>query len=347
MQRRDGEREKGKGEDTHACMHVHMDERTSTRTRAHAHGRVHAHAPARTRVRALARACTHASARSHTCLFSLVLLASFFPSVFLVRDLVSPFLPPFLPAFPSQTVLASVDPDASEPLATVRLLAEHVSSPDESSEEALAARAQELASEAAGEAPGATSLALGAALSGLARSGRHGEVAAAANGQRDLGVLAAGVSSLLALRRVEAAERLRAAMASVDEDDALSQLAAAWVGLELGGKRVLDAFHAFQELGDRFLWTARLHAGLAVAHARAGRWDEATAEVEAARQKDPNDPDALANAAVTLLHAGDRDAAMDVAAQLRGVDPEHPLVARLDQAAADFDAAFGAQETVA
>lgn len=46
-----------------------------------------------------------------------------------------------------------------------------------------------------------------------------------------------------------------------------------------GGAKVQEAFYIYQELGDKFTWTVRLHNGLAVCQMRMGRWEEAEAEL--------------------------------------------------------------------
>ena len=50
-----------------------------------------------------------------------------------------------------------------------------------------------------------------------------------------------------------------------------------------GGAKVQEAFYIFQELGDKFTWTVRLHAGLAACQMRMGRWEDAESELLQAR----------------------------------------------------------------
>ena len=49
--------------------------------------------------------------------------------------------------------------------------------------------------------------------------------------------------------------------------------------LSQGGAKVQEAFYIFQELGDKFSWTVRLHNGLAACQMRMGRWEDAESEL--------------------------------------------------------------------
>ena len=40
-----------------------------------------------------------------------------------------------------------------------------------------------------------------------------------------------------------------------------------------------EAFYIYQELGDKFTWTVRLHNGLAACQMRMGRWEDAEGEL--------------------------------------------------------------------
>lgn len=46
-----------------------------------------------------------------------------------------------------------------------------------------------------------------------------------------------------------------------------------------GGAKVQEAFYIYQELGDKYTWTVRLHSGLAACQMRMGRWEDAESEL--------------------------------------------------------------------
>ena len=83
----------------------------------------------------------------------------------------------------------------------------------------------------------------------------------------------------LGIDRPDQAEKQLTAMQAVDDDCTLTQLATAWVGTALGGAKVQEAFYIFQELGDKFVWTAKLHGGLSACQMRMGRWEDAESEL--------------------------------------------------------------------
>jgi hypothetical protein len=51
------------------------------------------------------------------------------------------------------------------------------------------------------------------------------------------------------------------AMSALDDDATLTQLATAWVGVQLGGAKVQEASYIYQELGDKYTWTVRARGG--------------------------------------------------------------------------------------
>jgi len=99
------------------------------------------------------------------------------------------------------------------------------------------------------------------------------------------GMQALCVQLLLAMDRPDVAERTVKAMVAVDDDATLTQLAGAWCNLGLGGGvKVQEAAYAFQELGDKYVWTPKLYCGAAVCHMHQGQWDEAEKDLMEVRR---------------------------------------------------------------
>lgn len=155
-----------------------------------------------------------------------------------------------------------------------------------------------------------------------------------------LEMMALCVQAYLKMDRADQAEKAVKAMSAQDDDATLTQLATAWVHIHLGGAKVQEAFYIYQELGDKFTWTVRLHNGLAVCQMRMGRWEEAEAELLQAFEKNPKDADTLANLGVASLHLGKNSSRY--LGQLRVVAPDHVMAKRNEQGEEMFDRAASA-----
>jgi len=112
------------------------------------------------------------------------------------------------------------------------------------------------------------------------------------------------IQCLLKLDRVDLAERQVRNMQAMDDDATLTQLATAWVDIAIGGAKVQEAFHIYQDLGDKYAWTSTLYNGLATCNMQMGRWEEAESTLMEALNKDAKDPDTLANMITCALHMG-------------------------------------------
>ena len=140
----------------------------------------------------------------------------------------------------------------------------------------------------------------------------------------------------LKMDRLDLAQKQLQLMQQADEDATLTQLCTAWVNVGLGGLKVQEAFYVFQELGDKFEWTARLYNGSAACNMVMGRFEEAEKDLMEALSKDSKDPETLANLVTVNLHLG-KPAASRYLTQLKAADAAHPLAVRLASAEEMFD----------
>jgi len=104
------------------------------------------------------------------------------------------------------------------------------------------------------------------------------------NAGEDLEKLAMQVQIYLRLDRFDLAMKVVKAMADVDDDDPLTQLATAWLYVCLGDDKVTEASFLFQELVDKFGPSIPVLASLAVCQMHLGNHGEAFAHLKQARQ---------------------------------------------------------------
>lgn len=153
-------------------------------------------------------------------------------------------------------------------------------------------------------------------------------------------------------------------MQVADDDATLTQLATAWLAVETGGERLLDAYYIYQDLCDKFVATATLLNGQAVCYIGQERYAEAAQALREALDRDASDYDTLVNSAVLAeLWTGAADAAaaaggasatgggaeqqqqvQRLLSQLRDSHAGSQLVAELERKEAEFERLCGKYE---
>ncbi|KAI9296506.1 hypothetical protein K502DRAFT_314280 [Neoconidiobolus thromboides FSU 785] len=149
------------------------------------------------------------------------------------------------------------------------------------------------------------------------------------------------VQILLALDRVDLAEKELNKAKSWAEDVPLIQLIEAWIDLRLNGNKLEEAYAIFDEISQQsFANTVKLMNSKAVAYLQVGQYQEAEEILLEAMNKDNNDPNTLANLAVCSdLTEKPSEVKQRYINQLRDIDPNHPLIVNLDAKATQFDVA--------
>lgn len=155
--------------------------------------------------------------------------------------------------------------------------------------------------------------------------------------------MAIGVHVLISMNRLDIASSHAAAMSEMDDDAPLTQLAQAWVLSRQGGRKLQEAYYIYQELGDKFAWTTKLHNGLACCQMMMGRWDDAEAELLQALEKSAKDVDTLTNLGLVSLHLGKTKDAVRYKGMLHSVSGSSNLDAlRMTRAEQSFNTAAAA-----
>lgn len=162
------------------------------------------------------------------------------------------------------------------------------------------------------------------------QEGNYVEALKACHTGLSLEMMALCVQIYLKMDRIDKAELQLKSMVSLDDDATLTQLASAWVNSCLGGAKVQEASYIYQELGEKYNWTASLYNGRATCAMKMGKYEDAEHDLQDAFNKDAKDPDTLANLITCGLHLNKNVARY--LTQLKLVAANHPLVKKLDAA---------------
>mmetsp|Transcript_13606 Transcript_13606/g.16354 ORF Transcript_13606/g.16354 Transcript_13606/m.16354 type:complete len:292 (-) Transcript_13606:315-1190(-) len=231
-----------------------------------------------------------------------------------------------------QLVISEISEDAPTALQAVKLYAQYLDDSDK--KESVLATIQDWLNDPACSS-NQTLLVIAATI--YAAEGNYNEALKICHNGNSLELMAFMVQLLLRMDRSDQAEKHLKAMSQIDDDATCTQLATAWTNLALGGSKVQEAFYVFQELGDKYSWTVKLHNGSAVCSLAMGNHEEAEKELLEALNKDNKDPDTLANLVVSQLHLGKPTARY--LNQLKMVAPEHMFVKKNEQMEDLFDKA--------
>eukprot|EP01139_Manchomonas_bermudensis_P015183 Amastigsp_a509652_134.p2 type:complete len:298 gc:universal Amastigsp_a509652_134:934-41(-) len=231
-------------------------------------------------------------------------------------------------------VLRDVKPTATLALLAVRLLAVSSSNPS------MRGSALEQVQKWLGDVIASTNKTV-RLVAGLlyCQDGNHAEALRVLHGSTDLEAMSLTVQILLSMHRVDLAEKELKRMTETEEDNTLTQLSIAWVGLHRGKNGVQEAYNIFQDFIEKYQTSAKLATGAAVCAMAQGQFKEAVAMLTDAREREGDSADLLANLYVCYTNMADAEEQRERALrQLSAIDANHPFVARLNAADQSFDA---------
>jgi len=151
------------------------------------------------------------------------------------------------------------------------------------------------------------------------------------------------VQTYLQISRLNLAKKELDVMRSVDEDATITQLASAWVSVATGGEENLSqAMTIYAELIEKWNPTPLLLNGVATCHMhQLDKKDSlrlAERELLKALEKNPSDPETLANLIVCCQHQNKPVEVINrYVSQLKARAPTHPWVTSLASKEASFD----------
>ncbi|KAL8841522.1 MAG: hypothetical protein Q9170_000905 [Blastenia crenularia] len=139
----------------------------------------------------------------------------------------------------------------------------------------------------------------------------------------------------LALKEVSAAKKWA-------QDSLLVNIAESWVGMRVGGESYQSAFYVFEEMAQTTSSTSsKSLISQAISELHLGRLPEAEAALNQALGNEPRDIEATSNAIVLATIMGKRAEQQQYLDELRDSQPDHTLLADLEEKGKLFDQAAG------
>ncbi|EGF77598.1 hypothetical protein BATDEDRAFT_37380 [Batrachochytrium dendrobatidis JAM81] len=145
---------------------------------------------------------------------------------------------------------------------------------------------------------------------------------------KHLECIALAVQVYLKMDRPDLAKKELDLFKSWADDATLAQLIESWVNIAVGGpEKYQEAYYIFEEMANTGTSTCRLLTSKAVAMIQARKFEEADAILLEALNKNPNDPDTLANMVIIATALQKPTSVLNqFMSQLKDVAPHHPLV---------------------
>jgi len=152
-----------------------------------------------------------------------------------------------------------------------------------------------------------------------------------------LEMMATLVYTYLQMDRIDLADKNFKTMQSQEDGHVLTQLASAWVNLAQGGEGVQRAYFIYVDLSETYGASVVLQNGIAACHMSKGDFEDATAVLQDASSKNPNDADTLINTIVCLQHSNkSQDLAATMMSQMTQLHPNHPWVKNMNRLEESF-----------
>lgn len=112
----------------------------------------------------------------------------------------------------------------------------------------------------------------------------------------DLECMALTIYILLQMNRVDLAMKAYQKMQEKDDDATLTQLAQAWINIELGGEKLQDAHYIFDDLSDKFSSSVTLSNNMAVCAMGQQKFEDGVQDqLRQGLDRDANNPALLTN----------------------------------------------------